>query len=230
VPISDLSTLSPYELALHYLTVRASADVDRLIEQLAELSPEEVIVQLRAAFPELVNRYGAGAAALAVEQYDEMRAAAGVVGTFRSVPAPPDERAAGAVRRLAGMAADGDLAVIAPGLRVVADRLLKDRHRDTIATNSIRDPRARGWQRVTHGVTCAFCRMLAGRGGVYTKASATFASHNACDCTAQPEWDPHAPDVPVEAYVASVRTSAMTDAQREQHRARVRDYLLDYED
>ena len=41
--------------------------------------------------------------------------------------------------------------------------------------------------RITDGDPCAFCAMLAGRGGVYlTDETASFEAHDACGCTAEP--------------------------------------------
>ena len=51
------------------------------------------------------------------------------------------------------------------------------------------DPRARGWARVVSPNSCAFCVMLADRGGVYTESSADFESHDGCGCTAEPVMD-----------------------------------------
>lgn len=68
-----------------------------------------------------------------------------------------------------------------------ATRLVLDAGRDTVRQTVIADPRARGWERVTSG-GCDFCTMLAGRGAVYTEASADFASHDHCACSAQPVY------------------------------------------
>lgn len=66
-------------------------------------------------------------------------------------------------------------------------RLILDAGRDTIRKTTTSDPRTAGWQRVTSG-GCPFCEMLAGRGAVYTEASADFASHDHCACSAEPVY------------------------------------------
>lgn len=44
------------------------------------------------------------------------------------------------------------------------------------------------WKRVLSANPCAFCRMLAGRGAVYSEGTASFLSHDHCSCTAEPEF------------------------------------------
>lgn len=50
------------------------------------------------------------------------------------------------------------------------------------------DRQARGWRRITAGEPCAFCAMLAGRGGVYGRDTVHFEAHNSCACTAEPAY------------------------------------------
>jgi hypothetical protein len=59
--------------------------------------------------------------------------------------------------------------------------------RMTVIGNVNRDRQALGWQRVTSGDPCAFCRMLAGKGAVYkTEKAASFETHGHCACTTEP--------------------------------------------
>jgi hypothetical protein len=52
------------------------------------------------------------------------------------------------------------------------------------------DPASQGWQRVTSGGACAFCRMIAGR-GLHSKdeGALSFESHGHCGCTAEPFFE-----------------------------------------
>lgn len=169
--------------------------------------------------PALVEQYGAAAAALAAEWYDDLRAKQDVRGAFRAIPA--DLGTAGA-EALAGFGAqsvgtnqgslDAAQVLVAGGLQ----RRIVNYARDTIMGSSIADPAASGWQRETSG-GCAFCEMLAGRGDVYSEATADFASHDHCQCVAVPAFE-GAPR-PVKPYTPSRRN--VTDADR----ARVREYL-----
>lgn len=59
-----------------------------------------------------------------------------------------------------------------------------------VVLNSVRDdPETIGWARVTSAKPCAFCAMLAGRGGVYLKeGTADFDAHDGCGCVAEPAF------------------------------------------
>lgn len=67
-------------------------------------------------------------------------------------------------------------------------RLILDAGRNTIRASLATDGKARGWARVTSGGACSFCRMLAGRGAVYSANTADFHSHDHCGCTAEPVY------------------------------------------
>jgi hypothetical protein len=69
-----------------------------------------------------------------------------------------------------------------------ATRLVLNGGRDTVLASVAADEQARGWRRVTSGRGCGFCQMLAGRGAVYTEATADFASHDHCSCAAEPVY------------------------------------------
>jgi hypothetical protein len=61
-------------------------------------------------------------------------------------------------------------------------RLVAQGGRETIIQTSQRDKAAFGVARVTRGGSCAFCAMLASRGPVYKTETATFRSHDHCNC------------------------------------------------
>lgn len=63
-----------------------------------------------------------------------------------------------------------------------------DAGRDVVVAAATKDRYARGWQRVTSAGACDFCQMLAGRGEVYSEASADFQSHDHCACFAEPVY------------------------------------------
>lgn len=68
-----------------------------------------------------------------------------------------------------------------------ATRLVLDAGRETVRLSTLADPRAVGWQRVGVG-RCDFCRMLLDRGAVYSEATADFAAHDHCTCSAEPVY------------------------------------------
>lgn len=68
------------------------------------------------------------------------------------------------------------------------ERLVTNAGRETVMQTAVADSRTVGWQRVTSG-GCDFCKMLAGRGDVYTESSSAFRAHDHCRCSAEPVYD-----------------------------------------
>lgn len=251
------ASLAEFTVAQAVVIAAAEREVQQVLASLNESNPEASAAALRAAYPSVIERYALAAGALAADWYDDLRVEAGASGYFTALPvAPPLERADGSARRLAGSLFTDNPGDLWSGLRAATDLLVKSTARETITTASIADPHASGWQRVTRGTSCAFCRMLASRGSVYKEATATFAAHHECNCGAVPSWQADAPEVEVKQYVASQRLdslrrqaagedvtlstrrrkslekrgiTAQEDAQRQlaAHRARVRSYLAD---
>lgn len=143
-------------------------------------------VALNDLLPAIIISYGEAGAAMAADWYDEARDVADVAGRFSAIPVPAGDRGARSLIGWALGSATDDLSLrtlIAGGVQ----RRIANNVRDTIATSSVADPRARGWSRVGAG-RCEFCAMLIGRGAVYTEATADFAAHDHCGCMAVPEF------------------------------------------
>lgn len=210
---SDAERLRQAQMGVRRLVER---DLDRMWERLWS-QYEDRPYDLRDAFlrslPTLVSRYGEQAAALAADWYDEQREIAGAAGRFRATlqPSPYEDAVEGTVRRTAGALFTGQPEAMRTGLMAATGKYVLAAARQTIVTATDRDPAARGWQRVVRAGACGFCRMLAGRGGLYTKTSVHFASHDDCNCASAPSWDPNAPEVDVEQYRASIRTTALRE-------------------
>lgn len=66
-------------------------------------------------------------------------------------------------------------------------RIVLDAGRQTIAETAITDPRTAGWRRVG-SPKCDFCKMLNGRGAVYSESTVDFRPHDHCACTAEPVY------------------------------------------
>lgn len=176
--------------------------------------------------PELVRVYGDGAATLAADWYDELRAEQRLVDRFRAELAQgvPDAWVQERVRFGAGAlwSSPDDF----PKFIIdISHGYVTQSYGDTISGATKADPLAVGWERIPNPGACDFCVMLAGRGGVYKKATSRFASHSGCRCSAAPSWDSSAKEVPVYAYKASERTSGMSAAQKAEHNARVREWI-----
>lgn len=194
------------------LSTLASNDLSALWRQVS--TAVEARDALRDVLPALVETYGAAAATLAADWYDDLRDKQGVGGRFFAIPAElgdmgTDELARWGVSPL--FAEDPDFAAA----RVLVDgglqRRIANASRLTVTGSSLADPRATGWQRTGNG-SCAFCAMLIGRGAVYSEASADFAAHDHCDCSAIPAFE--GSPVPVKPYTPSARTGSDADRAR----------------
>lgn len=169
--------------------------------------------------PQIVAYYSDGTAALAADHYDELRDEAAV--SLRYVAEPVVNLREERLRRgilwaidpLGGDEPNGALAKIRLG--DVVQKESARPFRDTITVNQQRDPAAVGWQRNVSGSGCKFCKMLAGNGATYKQATAHFASHPNCSCTASPVFNGQAgPEASVIQYVASQRRRSESDQQR----------------
>ena len=175
------------------LTALAERDLVVAFRRFTSTDATKVRDALAAVLPGLTDLYGAAAAALAADWYDEMRDAQRVKGRFRAIPATlPDS---GRTDALAGWAvaplfqAEPDRATTLAKLGGGFQRIVANAARETVTGSAVADPKSRGWQRVGSGTSCEFCSMLLSRGAVYTEATAAFLSHDRCNCGAEPVWD-----------------------------------------
>ena len=121
-----------------------------------------------------------GAAPIILEQ--PSRETVEAVRTSLTVTGPVAIKQAAARGTLSSVAARTALATVS----AAAVRHVLNGGRNVTISSVREDPRARGWARVASANACAFCAMLAGRGGVYTEATADFEAHDACGCVAEP--------------------------------------------
>lgn len=212
-----MPTSLQYQADLGELTRLAKIDLDVLWRQVNDaVIARELLSDI---LPELANVYGSAAGTLAADWYDDVRLESEVAGRFSAVVADLPPRAQ--TDALAGWSVS-DLFSDEPNYQrslVKAQgglqRLIADVGRGTVMGSSIGDPMATGWQRVTDGNACGFCRMLASRGAVYSESSVTFGAHDDCGCSAAPAFD--GLPVPVQPYTPSERV--VTDADRARTRA-----------
>jgi len=219
VPISARSRV--HRADLKQLVVLANRDLEVYWRQFD--SADVARDGLRDILPELVRLYGAAAATLAADWYEDLRDEVGVPGSFTAIPAElPDTSRTDALARWAVGALYATTPDFQRALTAASgglQRVIADADRQTVMLTSVEDPGAKGWQREGAG-GCAFCQMLIGRGAVYSEASADFGSHDHCNCTAVPAFDGE--PKPVREYTPTDRN--ITDADR----ARVRDWLSDH--
>jgi len=175
---------SQHRSDLVQLTELAEQDLAVVWRQLGNGSPRALLLDV---IPDLITLYGEAAATLGAEWYDEMRDAAGVPGSFQGIAAElPD---VGRAEALAGWAtATGtETATILTLAQGGLQSTLANLDRMSVALSVGDDPKGKGWKRIGRG-DCDFCRMLIGRGAVYTDATAHFATHDHCFCMAVPEF------------------------------------------
>lgn len=163
----------------------AAGDLEALWRQVSNAA--EARAALFDVLPKLIETYGAAAASLASDWYDEVRAEMEVKGNFRAIPADLGDQnseslIAWATSKSTGL--DAALSLVNGGVQ----RRIANFSRLTVARSSIADPRASGWRRVGDGSTCDFCSMLLSRDAVYTEATADFQAHDHCGCTAEPAF------------------------------------------
>jgi hypothetical protein len=230
-----MPTTTPNRVRKGLAVVTAAALADLRAVAASGRTPSEIRASLFAASPLIVGDYGDGAAALALDWYDELRDAASPRHRFTptSLATVAEDKVASSVawataslydldqdlsrmtEELLQQATRESLALLEP----VVQKDVAGGFWDTMTGNSVADPDAVGWQRFTRDGACKFCLMLAGRGDVYTQATANFAAHTTCHCVAGPSFDSDASLATAMQYVASKATR--TDAER----AALRDYL-----
>lgn len=179
-------------------------------------------LQMLDTVPDVVGFYSEGSSALAADFYDESRV--GVVGAYSASPVVLDRTVKirrGVAWASEPLSADDDELAAARFAQLMRTEMARP-YRDTILENRKRDPECVGWKRITRGSkSCSFCRMLADRGAVYRKDTATFASHDDCMCTAAPVFVGRevGPEANVAQYMASKRRRTAKE------KAFLRDYL-----
>lgn len=223
----------------------AEADLKRLFRMVEGLPPEEARDMLLELLPTLSAEYGDRAAAAGAAWFEQLREAE--VGSFRAATLAdhvPAAQVEGSVRFAAAHLFEGEPVLTEQYLAGQLKKWVAQPFRETIIHSTDEDPIGYGWQRVVRPNGCGFCRMLADRGGVYTRKSVWFASHANCNCGVVPSWDSSLPAVDVNAYEASKRMESVrrraedssdpkkqAAAQRvlDNHRSNVRRWIADFE-
>src|SRR5690606_20920126 len=199
----------------------ARGDLQRFAAVLDPSRPDVARDALLEYVPALSDTYGALAADVAAEWWDDVYRAE-VGGRRRALPAPtvPHEALERTIRWAVGGLYGENLATLALLLQAL-DKWVKQPARDTVATSTARS--GGWWARVPTGAeTCAFCLMLASRGFDYSSEAAAGGGgdehkfHADCDCQVVPTWDKGArldgydPDALYEKYA---RAAAHADSQ-----------------
>lgn len=229
MPLSAAEITAGYRRRLLQLRALTTADVLRLwpVVDYADLDGTFPTFSLGARA--VIERDRATASALANLYLRAHRQAAGVEAPVKVIPPMPLSPArietnlvvtgAVSVKRatLAGMTPESAMANALVQVTGASTRNVLNAARESVRFTSLADPSTVGWSRVTGGDACPFCRMVAGRGAVYSPETATFASHDHCSCSAQPEYG--TASTAVSRYEPTNRVISEAD------RARTRDWI-----
>ncbi len=199
-------------------TAEAKAALGDLMDaSLADVLTLTSRTDILTAGPQVIGYYTLGAAALAADYYEDERELAPVRHLYVAEPIVPDrEEKIGRALAWATESVEGAADRLAQVIPIEIARGF----RDTLLTNSRRDPESVGWRRVSSPGACKLCRMLSDRGAVYRRSTARFATHASCKCSAQPVFDGQpGEEASVMQYVASQRTRTARES------ARLREYL-----
>lgn len=216
-----MATLTDLRDGVQDLATLAANDLRGLWRQVTNL--DEAREALEDILPMLVRTYGLAAGTLAANWYDDLRDELNVERRFAAIVAELDDQGADVLARWGVKPLLGDepdwrraQVLVEGGLQ----RRIANGARETVRISSIEDSQAQGWMRAGGG-DCAFCDLLISRGAVYTEATADFAAHDHCRCTAVPAF--RGRPKPVRPYTPSARN--VSDADR----ARVREYLATHD-
>lgn len=215
------SEIEPFRLATEELSSLVREVLEAFFLSLDLSKPEASRDALLEFMPILTEQYGAVAATMAAEWYDELRAASGAAGRFTAVTATsvPTGAVEANVRFLASHLWTTNPAEMLGGLQIAADKYVKQPGRDTIMSNARRE-RIRFARVPTGDKTCAFCLMLASRDALYfTRESAGDINdtgfgdgfHGFCDCAVVPIRKKS--DYP-EGYLPDAYYSMYTEARK----------------
>lgn len=189
---------------------------------------DQLVAAMYDVLPGVVAEWSLAASATAAEWYDVAREQANVDGAFRAIVEPMKDLGAEA---LIGWASEPLLQPV-PEFSVAAYRAVGGLQKRmvnsanfTITGSAAADPKARGYQRVTRPEACGFCRMVASRGAVFSKATSTFACHEHCHCSARPVWG--GDKIAVREYTQSDRTKNMKPEQRKRMNRQAREWIAD---
>ena len=171
---------------LRVLTNQAERDLELFWRGFG--SAESARNMLMEGLPRFVAIYGAAAATLGADYYDDARDDAQARGRFRAAPAEPV--GSDALDVLARVAA-GPLFRAAPdpvAALVLAkgglQRHVANADRETVRLAAVEDSRAQGWMRVGDG-GCDWCQQYLD-GEVHYVEGYDFDAHDHCNCTVQP--------------------------------------------
>ena len=205
------------------LIVVTSAAVAKASREVSA-NPAATRDRLAEAVPQVVGTYSLGSAALAADYYDARRDEIRPPKSYRAEPVV-DLRAERLRRGLLWSteplwSEDPDVSTAKARLAGVIQFETARAFRETITTNTRRDPSSLGWRRVASG-GCSFCRMLADKGAIFRAETARFAAHTNCNCSAEPVFQGE----PVGEQASVLQYQASQKRRTPEQKKKLREYL-----
>lgn len=216
----DRGLYEAYGNALDQNAAMAEEALSALMDWAAPLGGADLLEALNRYYPALAARYGARAAAVAVDFYRKAREAYGPEAAYE--PQAFQEDAAAYARdpadAVAASATREGLAANLAGLLVERAMGSADA---TITGNASRDPAHPRWAMVPRPGACGFCVMVSSNGWAYaTEKKAARPRHPHCRCRAVADFDVgnpalqgYDPEAMRRAY-ADARDTVREDAER----------------
>lgn len=150
---------------------------------LVGLSGDELLNVLSSAYYSLVNEYGSYAAAVAVEFYEQQRATSNLK-PYEAEQFSPDNHGLLYYDAQQALQLGMEIDSVLTELAGKSQQRVMEYADETLIQNASRDPAKPKWALVPSTGACAWCRMMASNGFMYSsKVSANRARHPHCLCT-----------------------------------------------
>lgn len=170
--MATMQEINELRTRVQQLVTLGIRDVTDLMRALADEPPETVAQVLSEVMPTVTDPYAAAIGDLATDAYLADRAGQGVRTPYRSpgTPVVPDPGRVVALTKWSAAPLfwpEPDVDLATSRLVGGTSALLGKVQMDTTWNLAAADPVPTGFQRIAQAGSCAFCAMLASRGGVY---------------------------------------------------------------
>lgn len=187
----DRQLFDEYRDALGANADLASAAVWELVRRMDGVPERDRDDALLVGYRSVVSTYGALAAQIALEFYNEARAAYAPKDPYEADAYPADDSNLIPYDVADALAKHGwDMSRLAASLSGTATQRTMEHADQTLLSNAKRDPAHPKWALVPRAGACDWCIMLGSRGFCYNeKATAVAARHDNCKCTPVVDFD-----------------------------------------
>lgn len=190
----DEELYNAYSTALRTNSELANQAVAALISELDGLSDAQLQVALNKAYSEIVNKFGASAAYVALEFYTASREAAAIESSCDAQAYFPSNQ--GALSKDVSSILERSISQegLLSSLGGRAQQRVNEYADETLIMNSRTDPAHPKWALVPGIGACSWCCMIGGLGFQFN-AEGTVARHSHCNCTPVVDFDTSNPSL-----------------------------------